>query len=109
MTLEHSYGNMAMLNVDVSQFDYYASLSKLQQSKLEIVQGNGGATFVGKNYVHPMYYAGGMELCYNIMELSFGVDQGSGSYKAAKDFWENEFAMVSSKFDTMMSQAGVSN
>ncbi len=107
--LEYSYGNMAMLNVDSSEFSYYNQLSKLQQSKLEIVQGNGGATFVGKNYVHPMYYAGGMELCYNVMEMSFGVDKGSGSYKAAKDFWENEFAMVSGKFDTIMSQAGVSN
>lgn len=107
--LQYSYGNMAMLNVDTAQFDYYNQLSVLQQSKLEIVQGNGGATFVGKNYVHPMYYAGGMELCYNIMEMSFGLAQSSGSYKTAKDFWENEFAMVSGKFDTIMSQAGVSN
>ena len=107
--LEHSYGNMAMLNVDPSQFNYYGSLSNLQKSKLEIMQGGNGATFVGKNYVHPMYYAGGMELCYNIMEMSFGVDKGSGSYKTAREFWEGEYAMVSGKYDTIMSQAGVSN
>lgn len=107
--LEHSYGNMAMLNVDVSQFAYYESLSNLQKSKLEIMQGGEGATFVGKNYVHPMYYAGGMELCYEIMELSFGVSKESGSYKTAKEFWDNEFAHVSTQFSTMMSQAGVSN
>lgn len=107
--LEHSYGNMAMLNVDPSQFNYYNSLSNLQKSKLEIMQGGDGATFVGKNYVHPMYYAGGMELCYNVMEMSFGVDQSSGSYKSAKDFWDFEYSMISSKFDTIMSQAGVSN
>lgn len=107
--LQYSYGNMAMLNVDPSQFNYYSSLSNLQKSKLEIMQGGSGATFVGKNYVHPMYYAGGMELCYNIMEMSFGVTMNSGSYKSPKEFWENEFAMISTKFDTIMSQAGVSN
>lgn len=107
--LEYSYGNMAMLNVDVSQFDYYESLSNLQKSKLEIMQGNGGATFVGKNYVHPMYYAGGLELCYNLMELAFGVDSGSGSYKSAKQFWDNEYEEVASRYDSMMAQAGVSN
>jgi len=107
--LQYSYGNMAMLNVDASQFNYYSSLSNLQKSKLEIMQGGSGATFVGKNYVHPMYYAGGMELCYNIMEMSFGVDKGSGSYKTAREFWEGEYAMVSGKYDTIMSQAGVSN
>jgi len=64
---------------------------------------------VGKNYVHPMYYAGGMEVCYNVMEMAFGVDQKSGSYKTAKQFWENEYAQVASRFDTMIAQAGVSN
>ena len=107
--LEYSYGNMAMLNVDASQFDYYSALSNLQKSKLEIMQANGGATFVGKNYVHPMYYAGGMELCYNVMEMFFGVDKSSGSYKTAKEFWDQEYAMVSNKYDTIMAQAGVSN
>ncbi len=107
--LQYSYGNMAMLNVDASQFNYYSSLSNLQQSKLEIMQGGDGAIFVGKNYVHPMYYAGGMEVCYNIMELSFGVTKSSGSYKTAKQFWEQEYSMVSTKYDTIMSQAGVSN
>ncbi len=107
--LQYSYGNMAMLNVDASQFNYYSSLSNLQKSKLTIMQGGDGATFVGKNYVHPMYYAGGMELCYNVMEMSFGVDKNSGSYKTAKQFWDQEYSMVSSKYDTIMSQAGVSN
>ena len=107
--LQYSYGNMAMLNVDVTQFDYYKSLSHLQQSKLQIVQANGGATFVGKNYVHPMTYAGGLELCYNIMENAFGITKDSGAYKTAKEFWESEYAQVSSKFSTMMSQAGVKN
>lgn len=107
--LQYSYGNMAMLNVDSTQFNYYSSLSNLQKSKLEIMQGGSGATFVGKNYVHPMYYAGGMELCYNVMEMSFGVDMNSGSHKTPREFWENEFAMISGKFDTIMSQAGVSN
>ena len=107
--LQYSYGNMAMLNVDPTQFSYYESLSNLQKSKLKIMQGGDGATFVGKNYVHPMYYAGGMELCYNFMEMAFGVTKDSGSYKTAKQFWDNEYAMISSKFDTIMSQAGVSN
>ena len=107
--LQYSYGNMAMLNVDVTQFDYYKSLSNLQQSKLAIMQANGGAIFVGKNYVHPMTYAGGLELCYNIMENAFGITKDSGAYKTAKEFWESEYAQVSSKFSTMMSQAGVKN
>lgn len=107
--LQYSYGNMAMLNVDVTQFEYYKSLSNLQQSKLQIMQANGGATFVGKNYVHPMTYAGGLELCYNIMENAFGITKDSGAYKTAKEFWESEYAQVSSKFSTMMSQAGVKN
>lgn len=104
--LEYSYGNMAMLNVDTAQFDYYAKLSNLQKSKLSVTKD---ATYVGKNYVHPMYYAGGMEVCYNVMEMSFGVEQKSGSYKTAKQFWENEYAQVASRFDTMIAQAGVSN
>lgn len=107
--LQYSYGNMAMLNVDVTQFEYYKSLSNLQQSKLQIMQANGGATFVGKNYVHPMTYAGGLELCYNVMENAFGITKDSGAYKTAKEFWESEYAQVSSKFSTMMSQAGVKN
>ena len=107
--LQYSYGNMAMLNIDVSQFDYYKSLSSLQQSKLEIMQGMGGATFVGKNYVHPMNYAGGLDLSYNFMETSFGVTKETGAYKTAKEFWEYEYEHVSSKFSNMMSQAGVSN
>lgn len=107
--LQYSYGNMAMLNVDPTQFSYYGSLSELQKSKLAIMQGGDGATFVGKNYVHPMYYAGGMEMCYNNMEMAFGISSGSGSYKSPMEFWENEYAMISTKFDTIMSQAGVSN
>lgn len=107
--LQYSYGNMAMLNVDISQFSYYNSLSKLQQSKHNIVQANDGATFVGKNYVHPMYYAGSMELTYENMEQAFGVTTGSGSYKTARQFWEQEYSRVASNFNNMMSQAGVSN
>ena len=107
--LEYSYGNMAMLNLDVSQFDYYSKLSSLQRSKLEIMQGGDGATFVGKNYVHPMNYAGGLELTYNLMEMSFGVVKSSGAYKTAKEFWESEYERIASKFTSMMAQAGVSN
>ena len=104
--LAHSYGNMAMLNVDTTQFDYYGSLSNLQKSKLDIMQN---ATFVGKNYVHPMYYAAGMELCYTNLEMVFGIAKESGSYKTAKAFWEEEYSRISGKYDSMMSQAGVSN
>ena len=107
--LEYSYGNMAMLNLDVSQFDYYSKLSSLQRSKLEIMQGGDGAIFVGKNYVHPMNYAGGLELTYNLMEMSFGVVKSSGAYKTAKEFWESEYERIASKFTSMMAQAGVSN
>jgi ABC-type glycerol-3-phosphate transport system substrate-binding protein len=107
--LQYSYGNMAMLNVDIAQFSYYDSLSNLQKSKLQIMQGGDGATFVGKNYVHPMYYAGGMELTYELMEQAFGVVSGSGSYKSARQFWEQEYSRVASNFSNMMSQAGVSN
>ena len=104
--LAHSFGNMAMLNVDASQFNYYNSLSPLQKSKLDIMHN---ATFVGKNYVHPMYYAGGMELMYNNLEMVFGVSKSSGSYKSPKTFWEEEYSRISGKYDSMMSQAGVSN
>ena len=104
--LAHSFGNMAMLNVDTTQFDYYNSLSALQQSKLGIMQN---ATFVGKNYVHPMYYAGGMQLLYNNLEPVFGVAKSSNSYKSPKTLWEEEYSRVSVKYDSMMSQAGVSN
>ena len=107
--LEYSYGNMAMLNVDVSQFDYYSSLSDLQKSKLQIVRAGSGATFVGKNYVHPMNYAGGLELYYNNMEPAFGVTKTSGSYMTAREFWDSEYERIASKYATMMSQAGVSN
>ena len=73
------------------------------------MQGGDGATFVGKNYVHPMYYAGGMELCYNIMEIAFGVEKTSGSYKTPKEVWEEEYSRIANKFNTRMSRAGVSN
>lgn len=107
--LQYSYGNMAMLNVDISQFAYYDSLSNLQKSKLQIMQGGDGATFVGKNYVHPMYYAGGMELCYENMEMVFGVSRSSGSYLTAVDFWEKEYSRIATKYSSILSQAGVSN
>ena len=92
--------------MDAAQFDYYGSLSHLQQSKLEIMKN---ATFVGKNYVHPMYYAGGMELIYNNLEMVFGIDRNSGSFRSPKEFWEEEYSRISGKYDAMMSQAGVSN
>lgn len=105
--LEYAYGNMAMLNVDISEFDYYDSLSQLQQSKYSIFYN---ATLVGNNYVHPMNYAGGVKIWYgDTMENVFGTVKTSASYKTPLKVFQDTYSDVRKQWSEWVTKAGVSN
>lgn len=109
--LQYSYGNMAPLNVDVTAFEYYASLSTLQKSKYDMLNSNIGLSLIGENYSHPMGYAGGVRDFYTspTMETAFGVVKTSASYMTAKEYWEADYNLMAKDWEKMMTQAGVSN
>ena len=111
IVLEYSYGNMAPLNIDIAEFDYASSMSSLQKSKFELLNFNGGATLVGTNYVHPMNYAGGVEL-YNAkitMEIAFGGVTTSATHLTPKQLWQRDYDKVAADWNSKLSRAGVSN
>ena len=94
--LESAYGNMAMLNVDVTEFEGYKDLSQLQQSKYQLLYG---ATLVGNRYVHPMNYAGGVKVWYgDTMEAAFGAIKSSDAYRAPADFFMTTYNNVSTEW-----------
>lgn len=109
IVMASSYGNMAPLNVAVSEMEGYEELSVLQKSKYEMLESSAGLTFVGRDYSHPMAYAGGMKLWTSSMEGSFGVITSSKSYMTPMEKWLADYDKVSVTWDNAMKSAGVSN
>ncbi len=111
IVLEHSYGNMAPLNIPITEFDYGKKLSTLAQSKFEILNVEGGAQLVGNNYVHPMAYAGGLVtfLSSPTMENAFGVVENSESYMTPQELWQAGYDKVAGDWSDKMATAGVTN
>ena len=107
--LEYAYGGAPLLNVDYTQFDYYAELSALQKSKLDIIMTGNGANLLGGISVYPMAYAGGLGYTMTRLEGSFGVYKGSTSYLTPLELWQDEFEGWSVRWKNMMSSAGLSN
>lgn len=108
--LKYSYGNMSMLNVDMTQFDAYESLSNLQKSKYNILTKEYGAVLMGQDTTHPMAYAGGVRLFYGTgLEAYFGVDKSSGSYLTPKEAFDKEYKTATSSWEQWLTQAGVNN
>lgn len=109
--LKYSYGNMAPLNVDVTQFSAYEELSVLQKSKYAMWNLNTNMKLVGNNYSHPMAYAGGVQNFYNnpILENAFGVVSSSSSFKTPKEIWNDDYERMAADWEASMVQAGVSN
>ena len=69
-----------------------------------------GTTLMGPNYVHPMNYAGGVNLWYgSSMESAFSVVKTSGSYKTAAQLFLEQYNSKVGEWNDMMSKAGVSN
>lgn len=108
---EYSYGNTAPLNVDVTSFKTYESMSVLQKSKYNMLTSQTGLTLVGNNYYHPMAYVGGVRAFYNTptMETAFGTIETSDSYKTPLELWEAEYNMMKASWERAMKNAGVSN
>ena len=105
--LEYAYGNMAMLDIDISKFDYYSSLSALQKSKYNLLNN---ATFVGNNFVHPMNYAGEVRVWYGTtLEIMFGTNKASSSYKTPMEAFNDTYNSVNQNWDNWIAKAGVSN
>ena len=105
--LDNAYGNMAMLNLDVSEFDGYKKLSQLQKSKYKLLYG---ATLVGNRYVHPMNYAGGVKVWYgDSMEAAFGAIKSSDAYREPAKFFMSTYNAVSTEWADWIYRAGVSN
>ncbi len=109
IVMNNSYGNMAPLQVAASEFNGFDKLSVLQKSKYEMIESSVGLTFVGRDYSHPMAYAGGMKLWTSAMEGSFGVIKTSKSYMTPMDKWLADYEKVLLTWDNTMKSAGVSN
>ncbi len=107
---EYCYGNMAPMNVDVTQFKTYDSLSKLQLSKYKMLVSDVGLNLVGNNYSHPMAYAGGIQTFYNVpsFEQAFGVVETSSSFMTPEELWQADYDRMSGNWNTNMKKAGVS-
>lgn len=107
--LQYAYGNMAMINVDITKFDYYESLSPLQQSKFAVLNKGGEATLTGMCYTHPMNYAGGAGILYgNSLESMFGVSKQSKSFKTPLEAFQEQ-AKLAGDWSEKMKKAGVTN
>ncbi len=109
--LEYCYGNMAPLNIDISEFDQAAYLTPLQTSKYEIVTNFGGATLVGLLQFAPLSYSGGI-MPFNTestLELMFGVTKSSSSYCTPLEALEYNYTWLSSKWSEITATAGVGN
>lgn len=108
---EYCYGNMAPMNVDVTQFRTYDSLSSLQLSKYEMVVSEVGLGLVGNNYSHPMAYVGGVQTFYNVpsFESAFGVVETSSSFMTPEEMWQADYERMAANWSTNMQKAGVSN
>ena len=109
IVMEYSYGNMAPLNVSASEFSGYAELSSLQQSKYEMIESATGLTVVGRDYSHPMAYAGGHTLWEGSMESVFGVVETSKTFRTPMEKWLEDYENVSLTWTNTMKSAGVSN
>ena len=101
-------GVVLPVNYDYSNTEGYNDLSVFQQSKLEITSK---VNYVFESRKNPMFYAGGL--------TSFFVDSGcleknlgTNSEKdrtTAKALYQADIEYYSTRWDSIMSQAGVSN
>ncbi len=109
--LEYAYGNMSTLNIDINEFDYASELTPLQLSKFNILTAFDGATLVGQLKAAPMAYGGGIRP-FNLpatLENMFGVIKTSDSYWTPLAALEYNYELISGKWESMISTAGVSN
>ena len=108
---EFCYGNMAPMDVDVTQFRTYDSLSSLQLSKYEMLVSDVGLGLVGNNYSHPMAYAGGVQTFYNVpnFESAFGVVETSSSFMTPEQLWQADYERMANNWNLYMTRAGVAN
>lgn len=101
--MSSTYGCMAPLTVDITQFDYYNDARIFSRSKLEIVSKQipfGNAN----NY--PMEYLGGIVPTRDSMPSAFGTATPSFT---AQEFLNREYNYYQSSWSSIMSLAGVSN
>lgn len=106
--LKYCHGNMAPLNVDVTQMDFYDELSALQKSRYDMINSEIGVTWIGKSKAYPMSYVGGITLIGG-GEASFGVVDTSSSYKTPKQLWDEDYEEYASNWQSLMKKANVSN
>ena len=108
--LEYAYGNMAPLNVNVTEFEQFNSLSPLQKSKYELMTSGSGMSFVGENRSHPVSYAGGiLDFYAPQMDYAFGAITTSGTYMTPMELWESNYEYKSGSWADILAKAGVSN
>lgn len=107
--LKYSYGNMAPLLTDVSQFEAYEGLSTLQKSKYEMISTGSGLALIGENRSHPMAYAGGLEAFQSSMEVAFGAVKTSKSFKTPMKYWEDDYQEVVGIWDDAVQKSGIKN
>lgn len=109
--MKYSFGNTAPLNVDVTKFAGYDSISTFQQSKYDMQVSSVGVNLIGNNFSHPMAYAGGIQPFYNApsLEVAFGVVETSESFMTAEELWLAEYKKIADSWNSYLAKAGVSN
>ena len=103
IVMSATYGCMAPLTVDISQFDYYADARIFSKSKLEIVSKQ---ISLGNAMNYPMEYLGQITPTRDSMPSAFGTETPSFT---AKGFLDREYNYYKSSWSHIMSLAGVKN
>ena len=73
----------------------FDNLSERLERSFKILKGEGRITEIN--------------IAETVKDIRKALLEADVNYKTAKQFWENEYAQVASRFDTMIAQAGVSN
>lgn len=107
--LKYANGNMAPLNVDVTQFAEYKNISSLQKAKYTMKATGSGMQYIGQSKHHPMAYAGGCREFLSPIETPFSVVKTSASYMTPLELWEKDYKSLAKEWNDKVEVSGISN
>ncbi|MGN1053497.1 MAG: hypothetical protein ACI4SH_08940, partial [Candidatus Scatosoma sp.] len=101
-------GIVLPVKYDYTKTEGYDSISSFQQSKMKIMER---VTFVDNWRKYPMFYAGGLTSFYvdsGCLEKNLGTNSVK-DLTTAKALYQADINYYSTRWESIMSQAGVSN